>query len=114
MPFHIPPIILIAFVIGIAIIITPGVRSAGVRVTPMKVAALAIAAGIAIYSRSPAIGVLLIGPLSLVWFPEAWGNYTGYFQGQYIDQKTPPVIVAIMGWLMLIGFPLLMLWIRFR
>jgi hypothetical protein len=50
-------------------------------------------------------------PLSLIWFPEHWGNYTGFFQGQYIDQKTPPVVISCMGWFFLIVFPLLLYWI---
>jgi hypothetical protein len=109
MPYRIPVVFLIAFAILIFCIVMPGIRSQGIRATPMKVAALVFALGVAIYSRSPGC-IFLLGPLSLVWFPETWGNYTGYFRGPYIDQKTPPALISIMGWIFLVGFPLLFLW----
>lgn len=110
MPFRIPTSMLVAFVILILGFVSPGIRAHGFRPTAMKVVALVFALGVAIYSRWPS-AVFLLGPLSLVWFPETWGNYTGYFQGRYIDQKTPPVLISIIGWIMLVGFPLLFLWV---
>jgi hypothetical protein len=110
MPFRIPTVMIFAFAVLVAGIVLPGVKSRGIRFTPLKAAALAFAVGVGIYSRSLA-SIFLLGPLSLVWFPETWGDYTGFFQGQYIDQKTPPVLVSIMGWLMLVGFPLLFWWV---
>jgi hypothetical protein len=101
---------LVAFAIAILGFVMPGIRAQGFRPTPAKWLAVAVAAAMAIWSRSPAC-VFLLGPLSLVWFPETWGNYTGYFQGRYIDQKTPPVLISIMGWLMLIGIPSMWFWV---
>jgi hypothetical protein len=107
-----PPALITAFAFLIGIfVVFPWVSSKGVRVTPVKVVALVIALGIGVYSRFWMMAIGFIMPLSLIWFPEHWGNYTGYFQGGYIDQKTPPVIVSFMGWIFLIGFPLMMSWI---
>ena len=50
-------------------------------------------------------GALLV-PLALIWFPEPLGEYLGYGgRGGMIDVETPPALVAFMGWLFLIGFP---------
>jgi hypothetical protein len=44
-------------------------------------------------------------PLSLIWFPEQIGSYTGYVShGSTIDTETPPFIVAGLGWLFLVLF----------
>jgi hypothetical protein len=51
----------------------------------------------------------LIFPLVLIWFPEELGSFTGYVgRGGWIDKETPPILVSIMGWLLLLGLPVLM------
>ena len=52
--------------------------------------------------------ISILFPLGFIWFPDQFGNYTGYFgRGNYIDTKTPSIIVSILGWFFLAGFPLL-------
>lgn len=48
-------------------------------------------------------GVLL--PLSFIWFPEAIGNLTGYFDSGYVNTRTPGAIISFLGWLFLVGLP---------
>lgn len=51
--------------------------------------------------------VLLI-PLGLIWFPEEIGSFTGYVgRGGNIDTETPPIMLTVMGWLLLVGLPAL-------
>jgi hypothetical protein len=50
-----------------------------------------------------AIGLVLLIPLSLIWFPEWLGNVTMRPDGA----ETPPLLISFMGWFFLIGFPLL-------
>lgn len=56
-----------------------------------------------------AFGVL--AALALIWFPEAFGNYTGPVRHGYIDEKTPPEIVAVAGWFILVGLPIIVFWV---
>lgn len=93
------------------LIVYPCLKSDRVRITPTKTVAIVIAIGIVIYSGTLVFLFALLWPLSFIWFPEYWGNYTGFLRGSYIDQKSPPVLVSVMGWLFLVGFPLLILWI---
>ena len=54
------------------------------------------------------VGVYLLIPLSLIWFPEFFGSFTGYVgRGGNIDTESPPFLVAFFGWCFLVGFPLL-------
>jgi hypothetical protein len=111
--YHIPSwqlFIAFAMIVG-TFVVFPFVRSRSFRPTPFRVAALVLAIGMGIYNHSWISVLVFIMPLSLIWFPEHWGNYTGFFQGQYIDQKTPPVVISCMGWFFLIVFPLLLYWI---
>jgi hypothetical protein len=82
-----------------------------------KIAAVVIALGylvaIAIHEWSVMpmvpVGVVLLAPLGLIWFPEELGSFTGYVsRGGYINNETPPTLVAFMGWLflLLIGIPI--------
>jgi hypothetical protein len=85
------------------------------QVTVSKLAALAIAvveviAGFALekswaFALTVAVGVLL--PLALIWFPEFLGNLTGWGTRAPVDQPSPPKLVAGMGWLFLLGVPVL-------
>ena len=53
---------------------------------------------------------VLLLPLALIWFPEEIGSFTGYVsRGSTIDNETPPILVSLMGWLFLVGLPVLAL-----
>ena len=50
----------------------------------------------------------LLFPLALIWFPEQLGSLTGYVgRGGNIDTETPPILVSVFGWLILVGLPVL-------
>ena len=53
--------------------------------------------------------LVLLLPLALIWFPEQIGDATGYFAGHMmrVDTPTPPILISIMGWLFLVGLPVL-------
>jgi hypothetical protein len=48
-------------------------------------------------------------PLPFIWFPEAFGSYIGPANMGYINRPTPPVFVAIAGWLLLMIVPAVIL-----
>lgn len=57
----------------------------------------------------PIVGVLCLGPLALIWFPQTWTNYTGGW-GRYTHglgrgnnyATTPPLLLSIAGWCLLL------------
>jgi fumarate hydratase class II len=52
----------------------------------------------------PIIIYILI--LSLIWFGDSLGSFTGYVgQGGNIDNESPGWLVCAFGWLLLIGIP---------
>jgi hypothetical protein len=52
---------------------------------------------------------VLVVPLALIWFPEELGSFKGYVgRGGNIDTETHPILVSIMGWLILVGLPVLL------
>jgi hypothetical protein len=53
----------------------------------------------------PALGLLL--PLAMIWFPEEIGNLTGYYDSGYVNTRTPAVMISFLGWLILLGLPVL-------
>jgi hypothetical protein len=57
--------------------------------------------------RVPAIVFVLplvyLLPLSLIWFGDALGDYTGPVPRGYITEKTPGLMVKFAGWLLLLG-----------
>lgn len=54
------------------------------------------------------LGIQLLFPLALIWFPDAIGGMTGYFMGgRYIDRESPGVFVSFFGWLILVGVPVI-------
>ena len=55
---------------------------------------------------APACLILAL-PLALIWFPEELGAMTGYLAHGPITAETPPILVAIMGWLFLLSPALL-------
>ena len=50
-----------------------------------------------------ALSILL--PLPFIWFPEAFGSYTGPADRGYINRPTPGVMIAIAGWFLLVVSP---------
>jgi hypothetical protein len=103
---------LVAFVAGL--VVYPFVKTERFRVTPSKAVALLVAIAVCVYNGTLAFIVVLLWPLSFIWFPEYWGSYTGFIRGPYIDEKSPPTLVSLMGWSFLVIFPLLFLWITSR
>jgi len=59
------------------------------------------------------VGVL--GPLALIWFPEAiesgFRSWRRGLPGLQV-RPSPGWLVAVMGWVLLVGIPLVMLWQR--
>ena len=55
------------------------------------------------------VGLLL--PLACIWFPEQIGGLTGYFRTGYVNVQTPPAIISFLGWLFLVGLPVLLYFI---
>jgi len=96
------------------LVVYPFLKTNRLRITPAKTIALVIAIGIAIYSRTFAFLLMYLWPLSFIWFPEYWSNYTGFLRGPYIDEKSPPILVSSMGWFFLVVFPVLFLWLTNR
>lgn len=46
----------------------------------------------------------LMFPLSLIWFPEFFGSFTGYLgRGGHIDTESPPFLISILGWMFLLA-----------
>ena len=85
-------------------------------VTISKIAALVlaatyvIAAGIAeglSFAATVAVGVLL--PLACIWFPEPIGSWTGIWRWYSRLSPSPAWLVATMGWVLLVGIPLVVL-----
>ncbi len=88
------------------------------EVTTGRIVSLVIAPGYAAFAvwHSGVAGLkwsaTLLLPLSLIWFSEEIGGLTGYYKSGYVNVQTPPVIVAALGWLLLVGVPVLLLIIR--
>jgi hypothetical protein len=57
------------------------------------------------FALTVAVGALL--PLALIWFPEFLGGLTGWGTSAPVDRPSPPRLVAGMGWLLLLGMPVL-------
>ncbi len=54
----------------------------------------------------------IVGILCLIWFGDAIGRYTGYVGHRMISTETPGWLVCLMGWLLLVGVPLVVNVIR--
>lgn len=90
-------------------------------VTKDKIASLALFAVIAavVMVVLPPIGVPAFGVfialvvslfgLMLIWFAEPLAE-TGCFS-RGIAHSSPPLLIEAMGWLMMIGYPLLLVWV---
>ena len=51
--------------------------------------------------------VATLVPLILIWFGDTIGNYTGPNAYGVIIYKTPGPLIKLLGWMLLIGLPLL-------
>lgn len=80
------------------------------RVISLAIAAAYVIAGFALekswtFALTVAAGTLL--PLALIWFPESLGGLTGWGSRAPVNRPSPPRLVAAMGWLFLLGLPVL-------
>ena len=90
------------------------------QVTLGKLVALAVAMAYVIaafalerswaFALTVAAGSLL--PLSLIWFPEFLGGLAGWGSHARIDKPSPPAFVGGMGWLFLLGLPVLVFFLN--
>jgi hypothetical protein len=86
------------------------------QVTVGKIAALVITLAYAIvafiHENSLTIALMVLAgailPLALIWFPEILGGFTGWGSAP-VDRPSPPLLVLVMGWFLLLGLPLLLL-----
>ncbi len=53
------------------------------------------------------VGMFLIFPLACIWFADAMGGYIGPTTNMAITSSSPPIIVCILGWLLLL-MPMIM------
>ena len=91
--------------------ITSG-KIVGLVVALGSVVAMVVSAGGATADVVKGCAVLLL-PLALIWFPEEIGGFTGYVgRGGDIDSETPPILILFIGWLFLIGLPVLFYFTR--
>jgi hypothetical protein len=102
-----------ALLVG-GLIVYPWMKSDRVRVTPSKAVALAMVAGMCAYNGTFVFLLALLWPLSFIWFPEYWSNYTGFIFARNINKTSPPILVTIMGWFVLVVLPSLFWWIASR
>ena len=76
-----------------------------------KILSLLIAIGYvvaAIMDAGPAglfVAIALTVPLGLIWFPDECGSMTGLVRGGYINHESPPILMSLMGWFLLVGMP---------
>jgi hypothetical protein len=80
------------------------------RVVSLAIAAAYVIAAFALekswtFALTVAAGTLL--PLALIWFPELLGGLTEWGLRAPINRPSPPKLVAAMGWLFLLGLPVL-------
>lgn len=83
------------------------------EVTKWKLLALLIAIGLAACVvtsardvRDAICAAYLVLPLALIWFPEVFGEFTGYLgRGADVDVETPPALASAAGWFLLVGLP---------
>jgi len=78
------------------------------RIASLVVAVGYVVAGLASGRDASVVAFVVITalfPLPFIWFPEAFGRYVGPANMGYINRPTPPVFVAIAGWLLLMIVP---------
>jgi hypothetical protein len=101
----------VAALLAGGLIVYPWIKSDRVKVALSKVVALAMVAGMCAYHGTFMLLLALLWPLSFIWFPEYWGSYTGFISARNIDKTSPPILVTIMGWFLLVVLPPLVWWI---
>ncbi len=69
----------------------------GVLATAYIVLAFVVAGGEACFK----IAIFLILPLACVWFSDEMGDYIGQSGSGYITERSPGILVLILGWLLL-------------
>ena len=52
------------------------------------------------------LAAILLFPLSLIWFPDSWGERIA---GR-ITRESPAAAISLGGWLLLLGLPALFYW----
>ncbi len=107
------PVVVAVFIGALVVVfgLYPWMRTPRFRLTPARIAALLIVLGFCVYEQSLIPLLMLLWPLSLIWFSEFWGSYRGFFHMAYIDERSPPIVVATLGWFFLVVFPLLLVWL---
>ncbi len=84
------------------------------EVTLSKIIALVLAAAYVVtagvagslsFAATVAVGVL--PPLACIWFPEPIGSWTGVWRRYSSLSPSPAWMVAMMGWVLLVGIPLI-------
>jgi hypothetical protein len=60
------------------------------------------------------LGMIVLLPLMLIWFPDVFGSYIGPAGRGFVDQETPPVLIVIAGWVFLVGPVILYVIARLR
>jgi hypothetical protein len=82
------------------------------EVTPAKLVSLALAAAYLVGCLiafgglgALACGVLLVGPLALIWLPDELGSLTGFGRGPTVDTESPEFVISGIGWLLLLALP---------
>ena len=76
----------------------------------LSVAVVLVYAGLAVHFTGLSNSKWLLGalvPLALIWFPEEIGSLTGYYKTGYVNVQTPGLLVSMLGWLLLVGVPLI-------
>lgn len=58
------------------------------------------------------VGAASLLPLALIWFPEVIGSATGAVGHGHVDHETPPVLIVLAGWFLLVGLPAVLYFIR--
>jgi hypothetical protein len=88
------------------------------QITIGKILSLLIAIGFAVFAfragglNGVKCSAVLLFPLVLIWFSEQIGSLTGYFKSGYVNVQTPAVIVSFVGWLFLVGLPVILFCIK--
>jgi hypothetical protein len=58
-------------------------------------------------TKDVAMGTMgLLFSLTLIWFPEKIGDYTGMWNLHHINHNTPAFLVSAVGWFFLVGAPI--------
>ncbi|QDT03853.1 hypothetical protein K227x_22380 [Rubripirellula lacrimiformis] len=106
------PIVVAVFIVLLihGVCVLPFIKTERLRVTRSKIVGLLIAFAYCVYYGTLIPLLIFLWPLSFFWFPEYWGKFTGHISGPYIDEKSPPALVAAFGWFFLVPFPIFVAW----